>query len=190
MQQQCMSTDILDPNTMSVSCIQPDLCYEKMVVDRHLEFFTGSENWCYRKLRLSLIYLHNKFDEHISKDDRVMAIYMFSKWRTAAILYFVRSNKLTSPEVAGDWHIEFGKDISSYTHLFVKKGRPTAILNFYRKWKLIFPKDATNPYLYPLQTRWRYLKWRLICYIGRFSVHRLWPWTFTLISQHLIVIGA
>ena len=51
---------------------------------RHLEFF-GSVIWRHRKSRAARIY---KFGEDITKGGRVMAIYVFSKWRSAAILDF------------------------------------------------------------------------------------------------------
>jgi len=44
-----------------------------------------------RKSRTARIYLHTKFGEDISTGGRVMAIYVFSKWRTAAILDFCGS---------------------------------------------------------------------------------------------------
>jgi len=47
---------------------------------RHLGFF-GSEIWRHRKSRAARIYLHTKFGEDISKGGRVMAVYVFSKWR-------------------------------------------------------------------------------------------------------------
>jgi len=54
---------------------------------RHLGFF-GSEIWRHRKSRAARIYLHTTFGEDVSKGGRVMAIYVFSKWRSAAVLDF------------------------------------------------------------------------------------------------------
>jgi len=39
-------------------------------------------------LRLTLIYLYTKFGKGILKGGRVMAIYVFSKWRPATMLNF------------------------------------------------------------------------------------------------------
>jgi len=54
---------------------------------RHLGF-CRSEIWRQQKSRLTRIYLHTKFGEDILKGGQVMAIYVFSKWRSAAILNF------------------------------------------------------------------------------------------------------
>jgi len=46
--------------------------------------------WRQGKSRLNRIYLHAKFGEDILKGGRVMAIYVFSKWLSAAILDFLQ----------------------------------------------------------------------------------------------------
>ena len=53
--------------------------------------FVGSEIWRQGKLQLTRIYLHVKFGENILKRGQVMPIYVFLKWRPAAILDFHRS---------------------------------------------------------------------------------------------------
>jgi len=71
--------------------------------------------------------------------------FIFSKWRTAAILNFIESKNLTSVEVTGDCHTEFGKDISKGGRsICFHSGGRAAILNFDRKWKLMSPKVVTN----------------------------------------------
>jgi len=57
---------------------------------RHLGFYRNL-NLSQRHLRLSRIYLRTKCGEDILKGGRVMAIYVFLKWRPAAILDFQRS---------------------------------------------------------------------------------------------------
>jgi len=47
---------------------------------RHLGFL-GSEIWRHQKSRAASIYLQTKFREDISKGGRVMAVYVFLKWR-------------------------------------------------------------------------------------------------------------
>jgi len=54
---------------------------------RHLEF-CRSEIWHQGKLWLARIYLRAKFGEDILKGGRIMTIYVFLKWRPAAILDF------------------------------------------------------------------------------------------------------
>jgi len=54
---------------------------------RHLDF-CPSEIWRRGKSRLARIYLGTKFGEDIMKGGRVMTIYVFLKWRPAAILDF------------------------------------------------------------------------------------------------------
>ena len=53
--------------------------------------FDGSEIWRQGQTRLTSICLHTKFGEDILKGGRVMTIYVFLKWRPAAILNFQRS---------------------------------------------------------------------------------------------------
>jgi len=57
---------------------------------RHLEF-CRSEIWRQGNLRLARTYLRTKFGEDILNGARVMTIYVFLKWRPAAILDFQRS---------------------------------------------------------------------------------------------------
>jgi len=54
---------------------------------RHLEF-CRSEILRHGKSPLARIYLPTKFGEDILKGGRVMTIYVFLKWRPAAILDF------------------------------------------------------------------------------------------------------
>jgi len=54
---------------------------------RHLGFCRG-EIWHPEKSPLTRIYLHTIFGEDILKGGRVMTIYVFLKWRPAAILDF------------------------------------------------------------------------------------------------------
>jgi len=55
-----------------------------------LDFVEG-EIWRQRKSRLTSIYLYVKFGEDVLKGGRVMTIYVFLKWRPAAIFDFQRS---------------------------------------------------------------------------------------------------
>ena len=54
----------------------------------HLGFCRWSEIWRQGQSRLTRIYLQTKFGEYILKGGQVMTIYVFSKWRPAAILVF------------------------------------------------------------------------------------------------------
>jgi len=56
---------------------------------RHLEF-CRSEIWRQGKSRLARIYLPTQFGEDTLKGGRVMTIYVFLKWRPAAILDLIR----------------------------------------------------------------------------------------------------
>ena len=57
---------------------------------RHVGFF-GSEIWRQPKSRPTRIYISTPNLPKISKGGRVMTIYVFSKWRSVAILFFCGS---------------------------------------------------------------------------------------------------
>jgi len=86
--------DVSGLNFVRISAIATELWPFEWICQnsgrRHLGFL-GSEMWHHRKSRAARIYLHTKFCEATSTGGRIVTIYVFSKWQSAAILDFCGS---------------------------------------------------------------------------------------------------
>jgi len=91
----CFRDVVSKPNFVRICAIATELWpfkwTFKLVAAAILDFSKVKFDVSHRMSRAARIYLHTKFGEDTSTGDRVMAIYVFSKWRSAAILDFYGS---------------------------------------------------------------------------------------------------